>query len=194
MPVALLTMFLLLFASIIGVNHVDKALAASKQTWLQDQIDHSLYHASIVPVKDGLNEGVKEIQFDEARQRFFDRLNKNGGFSGSGSPLQPGTKSKVKQPVAINLDLISLEDSSKNWEITYTFSSNGLIQTNRTQVGSGGQLKAKIVTQSGETLLLPPKQLHGPALLAVAYGEETKINQYTGPTRIPIISVQHISK
>lgn len=185
MPVYLLTMFVLLFSAIIGVNHIDNAMALSKQTWLQDQVDNAIFHASIVPVKDGLNEGIKEIQFDEAQARFYERLKKN---------LTPGEKSKLKKNVAVQIDLVSLEESSKSWEVTYSISGGTLTQTSRTQVGTGGTIVAKIITEEGETLLLPPKQLHGPALAVVAYGEEEKLNRYSGPTRIPVISIQHIAR
>ncbi|MBW5471569.1 hypothetical protein GPJ61_27665 [Brevibacillus formosus] len=194
MPVVLLTMFFLVFSTIIGVNHIDNAMAASKQTWMQDQLDNAMYHASVIPVKDGLNEGVKEILFDEALSRFYDRLKKNGDFTKTGSSLTPGERSKVKQVVAINVDLISLEESAKSWDVTYSINGDTLTQTSRTQVGTGGELKTKIITENGETLSLPPKQLHGPAMIAVAYGEEEKLNRYTGPTRIPVISIQHIAK
>jgi hypothetical protein len=193
LPVVLLSLFILLFSSIIGVNHVDTALAASSQTWLQDQVDLALYHASIVPVKDGLNEGIKEIQLNEALDRFYDRLKQNGDLSKNSTFLQPGPKSKVKRPVAVYVDHISLEDSQKSWDVTYTVNGHTLVQTSRTQAGTGGELRAKIITPEGEMLPLPPKQLHGPALVAVAYGEEEKLNRYTGPTRIPVISIQHIS-
>lgn len=194
MPVFLLSLFLLLFTSIIGVNHVDSAIAASKQTWLQDQIDHAIFHASVVPVNDGLNEGVKEIQFDFAQSRFYQRLKQNADFSKSGSTLSPGSKSKIKNPVSIHLDLISLEESKKSWEVVYTKNGDILTQTSRTQVGNTGELKTKIITDDGQILQLPPKQLHGPALVAVAYGEEEKLNQYTGVTRLPVVSIQHITR
>ncbi|MGK5511956.1 hypothetical protein [Brevibacillus formosus] len=193
LPVVLLTLFFLLFSSIIGVNHIDNAMAASKQTWLQDQLDNAMFHASVIPVKDGLNEGVKEILFDEAQLRLYQRLKENGDFTKKGSSLVPGEKSKVKQAVSIHVDLISLEESAKSWEVIYSVNGDTLTQTSRTQVGTGGELKTKIITEDGETLSLPPKQLHGPAMIAVAYGEEEKFNRYTGPTRIPVISIQHIA-
>lgn len=193
MPVFLLSLFFLLFSSIIGVNHVDTALAASKQTWLQDQIDNALFHASIVPVEDGLNEGIKEIRFADARTRFYERLKTNGDLSFTGSSLSPGDKSNLKQNVAIDFDLISAEESAKSWEVTYTINRDTLVQSSRTQIGTSGELRTKITLETGEVLTLPPKQLHGPALVVVAYGEEERLNKYTGLTHIPVIGIQHIT-
>lgn len=194
MPVFLLTLFLVIITSIVGVNHVDTALASSHQTWLQDQMDMALHHAAIVPVDDGLNEGIKEIKFDEALERLADRLHENADleYDQRNSVLQPGDGSVIKSDIGLKVDFISLENSKSSWLLVYQFRDGKLEEISRTEKGTGGLLDVEILTQDGRRLSLPPKQLHGPTLVAVAYTEEPRMNSYTGLTRIPVISIQGI--
>ncbi|MGC5326985.1 hypothetical protein [Brevibacillus sp. SYSU BS000544] len=195
MPVFLFSLFLLLFTSIIGTNHVDTANTMAKRTWLQDQVDMALFHASIVPVDDGLTEGLVEIRLDEARQRYYERLQQNGGLT-QPSPSSPivnsGEKSVTMNPVAMQVLFISAEEARSSWDIIMRFTGTSWQEVSRIDKGTGGELVLRIITKSGKTLMLPPKYIQGPSLVAVAYADEPPLNPYAGESEIPIVSVQSI--
>lgn len=186
----------MMFIGIVGVNNVDAANSAAKQTWMQDQLDLAVYHASIAPYEDGLNEGIKEITFSDAENRFYSRLALNSGLIKTGSTsqaLQPTpNKSLTLSPVGVNLFMIPLAESKTSWQITYSFDGTSWQQISKLSVGSSGDLTVKIQTPSGRILSLPPKHLQGASLIALAYVNEGEMNQYTKVTEFPVVSVQSI--
>ncbi|WP_019123882.1 hypothetical protein [Brevibacillus massiliensis] len=194
MPVLLFGLFSVLFLLFPGMMVMDTDNITGKQMEVQRLIDNANHHASFAIIEEENAQGSVELNFDEAMQRFHQRMLQNGVYTWDGTKYLPGEKSITKSPVYVShryLDYLQWEGSYK---MIVQYKGSSLLESSFTKVADqGATLEVEIRDHKGNIYTLPPKIVNGPSLISVAVVDDEGLG-IAGKHTFPVLSVQEVKR